>query len=71
MDTKKVLGENMVKLRKTMGFSQEEFANEIGMSPYYYRCIEHGKANPTIDRLQKIADGLGIEVAELLKIQNN
>lgn len=60
------IGSNIRNRREQLQVAQEDFANEIGLSPYYYGRIERGKANPTIHVLNTIADGLGVTIMELL-----
>ena len=55
------IGETIRTLREEKGYSREWLALEIEMDPVYLGQIENGTANPTIDALLKIADGLGIE----------
>lgn len=56
------LGETIVYLRKEKGLTQEILALETGISVSYLRLIEHGKANPTINELWKIAEVLEVEL---------
>lgn len=65
MDVKKQLGLNIKVLRKARRLTQEQFANQIEMSPAHLRSIEHGLANPTLQILERIADGLGSTVVDL------
>ncbi len=60
------LGTNVKWLRKKAGLSQEQLALEAGISNSYYRLIEHGAANPTIQELEKIARVLDVSLADLL-----
>ena len=47
--------------------SQEEFGFVSGIDRTYVSGVERGLRNPSIVLAQKFADGLGIEVFELLK----
>ena len=49
-----------------MNISQEKFALLIGMDRTYYASVESGKRNISIQNIEKIADGLGISLAELM-----
>ena len=46
------LGKAFRKRREALGFSQESYADEIGMHRTYYSAIERGEKNPTSPRLQ-------------------
>ncbi len=56
------IGETIVYLRKDKGLTQESLALETGISVSYLRSIEHGKANPTINELWKIAEVLEVDL---------
>ena len=49
-----------------MNISQEKFALSIGMDRTYYSSVEAGKRNVSIQNIKKIADGLGINISELM-----
>ena len=49
-----------------MNISQEKFALSIGMDRTYYSSVEAGKRNISIQNIKKIADGLGINISELM-----
>lgn len=52
------IGLHIRQLRRKKGYSQEDFANFIGMNRGYYGTIERGEANFTILNLLKILRGL-------------
>ena len=59
------LGKRVQELRKQTGLSQEKFALQIGMDRTYYASVESGKRNVAIRNIKKIADGLGVNLAQL------
>jgi len=52
--------------RELLKFSQEGFSDAIGMNRTYYGKIERHQQNPAIKNLQKIANGLGVPLSQLL-----
>jgi transcriptional regulator with XRE-family HTH domain len=54
-------------LRSAAGYSQEGFADAIGVHRTYMGTLERGDGNPTLETLELIADGLRIPVSELLR----
>ena len=56
------IGNTIVSLRKAKGLTQEALALECGISISYMRLMEHGKANPTINELWRIAEVLEVEL---------
>lgn len=53
---------NIKSLRKDLGLTQVEFAVQSGISLPTLQNIEAGKANPSLDILQKILTTLGMEL---------
>ncbi|RRJ24236.1 transcriptional regulator [Lachnoanaerobaculum gingivalis] len=49
------LKNNLDKLRKLKGLTQEEFANELKVSRQTVSAIENGKYNPSLDLAFEIA----------------
>ena len=64
MITEKI-GKRIRELRKETGMSQEKFAAKIGMDRTYYASVELGKRNISIINLEKIAQGLGMSLADM------
>ena len=62
----KAFGARVRALRKAAGFSQEDFALEIGLDRTYMGGVERGERNLALLNFRKIACGLKISVAELL-----
>lgn len=55
------------EMRKSIGFSQDDFANMLGMTRRQISEIESGKANPTIETLNRIGRLFGFEVGFIPK----
>jgi transcriptional regulator with XRE-family HTH domain len=67
VDIQKILGANLKRLRTAKGWSQEQYAFEAGIHRTYVSDIERGARNPTILILEKLAEPLGVEPAELIR----
>ena len=52
------IAHNIVALRRKKGFTQEELALNSNTSISHLRSIEHGRANPSIGLLCRIASPL-------------
>ena len=61
------LGKQVNKLRVKRGFSQEGFANEVGLDRSYYGGIERGERNVAALNLIKIAATLKVPVGTLFE----
>lgn len=59
------LGRKISEIRKTRGYSIREFSREIDLSASLLSQIERGNANPSLNTLRMIADGLAIPLYTL------
>lgn len=59
-------GKRLVDLRKATGLSQEAFAFKCGIDRTYIGIIERGEKSPTLNTLNKIANGLNITLSNLM-----
>lgn len=59
------LGRNVRKHRQLTGLSQDNFADTIDMHRAYYSAIERGEKNVTLVTAHRVAQGLGVTLAEL------
>jgi len=64
-----ILSQNIKRLRKRKGFSQEILAEKMGISTNYLSDIEREKNWPSPLSLVKLANALEVEVFELFKPQ--
>ncbi|WP_031440211.1 helix-turn-helix domain-containing protein [Sphingomonas sp. FUKUSWIS1] len=69
MDLVQLLGENVRRLRKERGLSQEELAFQAGMKRSYLSDIERGTRNPSVRALERIAEALAVAPDMLIKVQ--
>lgn len=63
-----LLGNRMKALRSAAGYTQEQIAEQIGISRQRYARIENGTNNITLDILSKIADVLSVQVSDITKV---
>lgn len=61
----KAFGARVRALRKQAGFSQEDFALEIGLDRTYMGGVERGERNLALLNIRKIAKGLGLKERNL------
>ena len=62
------VGINISKIRIDKGLSQEKLAYRSGIAKSFLGYIESGKANPTLETLYLILDGLEVSLSELIDI---
>lgn len=60
------LGEKVWQLRKDRKWTQGRCAKEAGLTVPYICDIEHDRINPSIKSIQKLANGFGITVVNML-----
>lgn len=63
-----LLGERIKALRIASNYTQEQIADQIGISRQKYARIESGTNNITLDILAKIANVLGVQVGDITKV---
>lgn len=57
--------EAVKKLRWERGVSQETLADEAGISEMTLNHLEQGKTTPRVSTVKKLADALGVAVADI------
>jgi transcriptional regulator with XRE-family HTH domain len=60
------IGDNIRRVRKQRGYSQEQFADIAGFSRSYYTEIETGKRNISILNLIKIIEALNVDPNKII-----
>jgi transcriptional regulator with XRE-family HTH domain len=61
-----LLGETIRSLRSAKGWSQQDFARRLGISPSYLSLVEKNKREPALPLLRRMADTLGAPSALLI-----
>lgn len=61
------LGKAIRRLRSAQGYSQEGFADHVGVHRTYMGALERGEQNLSLSILEKVARGLRLKPWELLK----
>lgn len=64
---RQVVGDNLKRLRKEAGLSQEELAARAGIHRTHIGFIEKGRRLPKIDTLYRVAQGLEVDPGLLLQ----
>ena len=64
------LGRRIRTLRKSKNLTQEQLGVNSGINYKHLGAIERGDENPSLSILEKIADGLGVEILELFRFQH-
>lgn len=67
MDMRKLVGENVRRIRREKGLTQEQFSDRSGFSQQYISSLENGRRNPTVVTLFELAAALGVSHVELVQ----
>jgi transcriptional regulator with XRE-family HTH domain len=59
------LGRAVRRLRSGRGFSQESFADHVGVHRTYMGAVERGEQNVSLGSIERIASGLGMTPSQL------
>ena len=60
MDMRKLVGDNVARIRREKGLTQEQLAELSGLSQQYISGLENGLRNPTILTLYELAQALEV-----------
>lgn len=60
------IGDSVRQLRRKVGINQGELADKAGINRSYLSMIENGKSNPTLDVIENLARGLGVNPSVLM-----
>ncbi len=63
-----MLGGRIKALRSAKNFTQEQVADQIGISRQKYARIESGVNSVTLDILSKVAEVLGVTVGDITRV---
>ena len=66
-ETRKILSNNLVKLRAKNKIKKEELSLALGFDNSYISKLENCRINITIDKIEKIAAYFKIDTYKLLK----
>jgi transcriptional regulator with XRE-family HTH domain len=67
MDMRRLVGENVLRLRRRKGLTQEQFAEASGFSQQYISDLERGRRNPTVVSLHELAQALEVGPVDLIR----
>ncbi|WP_405391036.1 helix-turn-helix transcriptional regulator [Streptomyces sp. NBC_01102] len=64
---RRAIGDHIRTARETAGLTQQQVAERISMDRSTYNRIEQGHAAALIDSLIRIADAIGVPLADLVR----
>ncbi len=67
----KNIGEKIREVREKKNFTQQQMADELEITPNGYGKIERGESSVSFDKLQKIAQLLKVQLAELVDLDKS
>lgn len=66
-DILKVFGKNLKNNRKNIGYTQEQFAEMVNMTPTYISLIENGKGNIKLRDIELFANLLEVDYVKFFE----
>ena len=67
MDMRRLVGQNVRRIRLEKKLTQEQFSDMSGFSQQYLSGLESGRRNPTVVTVYEIAKALGVSHLDLLE----
>lgn len=61
------IGRRAAEARRLAGLTQEQLAEQVGVSVQTVGRLERGEQAPPLARLEKIAEALGVDLADLMR----
>lgn len=68
-DVKLLFGRRLRELRKLRGWSQEDFAQHVGLDRSYMGGVERGERNVSLENIARIAAGLEVSLPALFEFE--
>lgn len=66
-DLQRIAGVNIRAYRKSLGLSQEELADTLGVHRTYMGGVERGERNLTLQSLERLAERMKVDPVTLLR----
>lgn len=70
MDKKELLkqfGKNVKIERIKQDYTQEQFAEKLGVSTNYLACVENGRQNMSLGKILELAKAFNVDIEVLLR----
>ncbi len=64
--TKNIIAERLREIRREKRINQGELANRARINRSYLSSVENGKSSPTIEVVERLANGLGVTIGKLM-----
>jgi putative transcriptional regulator len=68
-ELKKKIGLRIIQLREKKGWSQADLARACGKDRQAIEKLDNGKVNPTLWTLWEVAEGLGVNLVDLVNFK--
>ena len=68
INPREILANNVCRLRKAAGLTRESLSLALGFENSYISKLERMNMNPTLDKLERIAQYFNIEIKDLFTI---
>ena len=66
MELRRIVAQNLRRLRLDRGLTQEELAGQAGLNRNYVGMVERAENSPTVDTLEALAKALKTEPEQFL-----
>lgn len=70
MDMRALVGQNLARIRREKGLTQEELAERSGLSQQYLSGLERGRRNPTVITLYELSQALEVSHVALVAVDD-
>lgn len=68
-ELQRTIGRNLRRHRESLGLSQEQFAEHLGVHRTYMGAVERGERNMTLQTVERLAEQLHLDALALMERQ--
>lgn len=68
-DWRSIVGANVKRMRLARGLTQEQLAFDAKIDLTYVGGIERGRRNPSLMVMARLADAVGCDLSDLLRLE--
>ncbi|MFT3837893.1 MAG: helix-turn-helix transcriptional regulator [Myxococcaceae bacterium] len=69
-ELRRALAQNLIRLRKERGWTQEHLAEDADLIPTHVQKLEYGVSNATLKTIAALAAAFGVQPIELFRLRS-
>ena len=70
LEAQEIISQEIKKIRKNLGYTQQQIADLLGVDRSTYTCYETGRIKPDIKTIMSLSRVFGVDYTEILESEN-